>query len=82
MGFNGRPRVPEKQKQSLEAFIAILREFFYINTPGCHREFPGRLDEGNICAGNAGLMLIEVSVRAGRLATPPHVDVTGFVASL
>jgi N-acetylmuramoyl-L-alanine amidase len=59
IGFNERPLPPEKQKQSLEAFIVILREFFFINTLGGHREFPGQLGEGKICPGNAGLALVK-----------------------
>ncbi|HEY1999714.1 N-acetylmuramoyl-L-alanine amidase [Paraburkholderia sp.] len=59
IGFTERPKVPAKQKQSLEAFIAILREFFYIDTLGGHREFPGQLGEGKICPGNVGLKLVK-----------------------
>lgn len=70
MGFNGRPQVLEKQKQSLGAFIAILREFFYINTLGGHREFPGQLGEGKICPGNVGLTLVKELRKLTGLSAP------------
>lgn len=70
MGFKGRPRVPEKQKQSLEAFIVILREFFYINTLGGHREFPGQRGEGKICPGNVGLALVKELRKLTGLSEP------------
>ncbi|SAL34266.1 hypothetical protein AWB68_01554 [Caballeronia choica] len=70
IGVNKRPQVPEKQKQSLEAFIAILREFFYINTLGGHREFPGQLGEGKICPGNIGLTLVKELRKLTGLSAP------------
>lgn len=59
IGFKQRPQIPETQKNSLKTFIAILRDFFYINTLGGHREFPGQLGEGKICPGNVGLALVK-----------------------
>ena len=70
IGINKRPQVPEKQKQSLETFIAILREFFYINTLGGHREFPGQLGEGKICPGNVGLTLVKELRKLTGLSAP------------
>lgn len=70
IGVSNRPQVPEKQQRSLTAFIAILREFFYINTLGGHREFPGQQAEGKICPGNVGLKLVKELRRAMVLSAP------------
>ncbi|SAK99026.1 hypothetical protein AWB81_05661 [Caballeronia arationis] len=70
IGFNERTRVPERQKQSLEAFIAILREFYYIDTLGGHREFPGQLGEGKTCPGNFGLALVKDLRKSTGLSAP------------
>jgi hypothetical protein len=58
VGFARLPEVDQRQIQSLAAFIAILREFFHIDTLGGHREFPGQLGEGKICPGNIGLEIV------------------------
>jgi hypothetical protein len=70
IGFNERPQVAEKQKQSIEAFVTILREFFYIDTLGGHREFPGQLGEGKICPGNVGLTLVKELRKLNGLSAP------------
>jgi hypothetical protein len=70
IGFNEQPLPPVKQKQSLEAFIAILRDFFFINTLGGHREFPGQLGEGKICPGNVGLALVKDLRKSTGLSAP------------
>ena len=51
-------------------FIAILHEFFYINTLGGHREFPGQLGEGKICPGNVGLALVKELRNFSGLSAP------------
>lgn len=70
LGLNSKPQVPLKQKASLESFIAILREFFYINTLGGHREYPGQLGEGKICPGNTGLALVNELRKSTGLSAP------------
>ena len=70
IGFKQKPQVPEKQRSSVAAFISILREFFYINTIGGHREFPGQLGEGKICPGNAGLSLVRELRQSTGLGAP------------
>ncbi len=57
-GLAHRPEVDERQKRSLATFVAILRDFFNIDTLGGHREFPGQLGEGKICPGNVGLEIV------------------------
>lgn len=70
IGFNERPQEPDKQKQTLEAFITILREFFYIDTLGGHREYPGQLGEGKICPGNVGSALVKELRKVSKLSAP------------
>ncbi|SAK64939.1 hypothetical protein AWB75_02990 [Caballeronia catudaia] len=70
IGLNERPQVPDKQKQSAHRFIDILLEFFYINTLGGHREFPGQPGEGKICPGNVGLSLVTELRRSKGLSAP------------
>ncbi len=50
-GLGKCPEVPDKQENSINKFIEILRAFFYIHTLGGHREFPGQPGEGKICPG-------------------------------
>ncbi|WP_341312610.1 peptidoglycan recognition family protein [Paraburkholderia sp. IMGN_8] len=70
VGLSKRPQVPDKQKQSVSKFIDILREFFYINTLGGHREFPGQIGEGKICPGNVGLSLVKELRKSTGLSAP------------
>jgi hypothetical protein len=70
IGLHRRAQVPDKQKQSVQRFIDILREFFCITTLGGHREFPGQLGEGKICPGNVGLSLVTELRRSAGLSAP------------
>jgi hypothetical protein len=70
IGFVQRPKILEQQRRSLHTFIDILNEFFFIQTLGGHREFPGQLGEGKICPGNVGLALVQELRNATGLSAP------------
>ncbi|MFC0402922.1 hypothetical protein [Paraburkholderia rhizosphaerae] len=70
LGLNRQSAVPEAQKRAIEIFIRILQDFFYINTLGGHREFPGQLDEGKICPGNVGMKLVKDLRKSTGLSAP------------
>ncbi len=70
VGFIQRPKIVERQQRALRTLIDILREFFFIETLGGHREFPGQLGEGKICPANVGLALVQELRRATGLNAP------------
>lgn len=70
IGMDPKPAVPELQMQSLIKFVNILCDFFYVNTVGGHREFPGQLGEGKICPGNVGIELVKAVRKNTGLSAP------------
>lgn len=70
IGLDPRPTVPDFQLQSLVKFVNILREFFYVNTIGGHREFPRQLGEGKICPGNVGIEVVKTVRKITGLSAP------------
>jgi hypothetical protein len=59
IGINQHPEVPSIQKDLLEKFVRVLREFFKIPVLGGHREFPHQTNDGKICPGRVGLALVK-----------------------
>lgn len=70
IGINQHPKVPSVQKDSAEKFLKVLREFFKISVLGGHREFPNQTNDGKICPGKVGLVLVKQLRETLGLAAP------------
>ena len=62
--------VPSIQKQTANILITALKNHFYINILGGHREFPNQGSEGKICPGNIGMNFVYELRRSFGLSAP------------
>ena len=62
--------VPSIQKQTANVLITALKNHFYINILGGHREFPNQGSEGKICPGNIGMNFVYELRRSFGLSAP------------
>lgn len=71
VGLARKPKVDDRQRQSLTKFIAILRDFFHIHALGGHREFPKQeVGEGRTYPGRLGLALVKELRKSAGLNPP------------
>lgn len=56
--FSSKPNIPEDQAISAKSLVLALKEFFYIQQLGGHREFPHQYKADKICPGNVGMELV------------------------
>lgn len=64
VGFSTTNQVPPEQMAATLSLVSVLKDVFFINQFGGHREFPHQTnDEGKICPGNVGIKLVR-SIRA------------------
>ena len=62
--------VPSIQKQTANVLITALKNHFYINVLGGHREFPNQASDGKICPGNIGMNFVYELRRSFGLSAP------------